>query len=334
MQRLSLNVEMEDFNATSAILDRTYDTFTDDELRSPRTPTYAPTSPSSSEVIAFDVSRILASSIATFQQTSAINALPAEPVKPLAWIWECHLCQSRYPLSATRRCLHDGHFYCSGETARPNLKKKTRGQSCSSEFDYSGWREWAEWKRNVFGNLEDSVETQPCAKNCRRCEYPSHCRYASSRTTPVSNAVGKKKSEWQLLSSSAENSNPPRSPNLADRSRFYLADKVPVDSILTSATTRQNKQSQLMMKNYSTEAEAGTDSSSTMSIRPTSTSLERVFKPVKKSIKDHTLSPIAEVVSTEVDSTAGLIDNTALQSWDDILGSPNEVEDQMGPHIG
>ena len=27
---------------------------------------------------------------------------------PMPWLWACHKCNSRYPLGATRRCLHDG----------------------------------------------------------------------------------------------------------------------------------------------------------------------------------------------------------------------------------
>ncbi|KAI9053996.1 hypothetical protein LZ554_002940 [Drepanopeziza brunnea f. sp. 'monogermtubi'] len=44
--------------------------------------------------------------------------LPAEyfktaPPFPYPWIWRCHLCHSVYRLGVTRRCLEDGHFFCS-----------------------------------------------------------------------------------------------------------------------------------------------------------------------------------------------------------------------------
>ncbi|EKD16167.1 uncharacterized protein L3040_009599 [Drepanopeziza brunnea f. sp. 'multigermtubi'] len=44
--------------------------------------------------------------------------LPAEyfktaPPFPYPWIWRCHLCRSVYRLGVTRRCLEDGHFFCS-----------------------------------------------------------------------------------------------------------------------------------------------------------------------------------------------------------------------------
>lgn len=35
------------------------------------------------------------------------------PQSPLAWTWRCHLCQTTYRLGTTRRCLLDGHYFCS-----------------------------------------------------------------------------------------------------------------------------------------------------------------------------------------------------------------------------
>src|SRR5579871_4334751 len=51
------------------------------------------------------------------------------PPTPLHWLWQCHICQQRYPLSATRRCLEDGHFFCAGVTVmrkRLNDSRKAR----------------------------------------------------------------------------------------------------------------------------------------------------------------------------------------------------------------
>ncbi len=35
------------------------------------------------------------------------------PQMPHPWAWRCHICKSYYRLSVTRRCLKDGHFFCS-----------------------------------------------------------------------------------------------------------------------------------------------------------------------------------------------------------------------------
>ena len=40
--------------------------------------------------------------------------LASAPSLPYPWIWRCHMCGSIYRLGITRRCLHDGHFFCSG----------------------------------------------------------------------------------------------------------------------------------------------------------------------------------------------------------------------------
>ncbi|KAG4427500.1 hypothetical protein IFR05_017018, partial [Cadophora sp. M221] len=94
--------------------------------------------------------------------------LPAEylataPALPCPWIWRCHLCNSIYRLGVTRRCLEDGHFFCSlpspppSPTTPPSAedtivaaakrarlkrkrdKKRAGMRGCRAEFDYSAW---------------------------------------------------------------------------------------------------------------------------------------------------------------------------------------------------
>lgn len=102
------------------------------------------------------------------------NAHPAPPPPPQQWLWTCHLCHSRYPLAATRRCLHDGHLFCAGVAVSKRTGAVRKRVACSSEFDYVGWKAWGEWRR----------ETQPhtckrsAGKDCHDdCSYPSECRW-------------------------------------------------------------------------------------------------------------------------------------------------------------
>lgn len=74
------------------------------------------------------------------------------PSAPLNWLWQCHVCYRAYPLGATRRCLDDGHLFCSGTTAVTKRKGKAsrrtkRHRACASEFDYASWKTWGEWRR-------------------------------------------------------------------------------------------------------------------------------------------------------------------------------------------
>ena len=107
----------------------------------------------------------------TFSETAKSDTAP---VKPDAWTWRCHQCRSRFPLGATRRCLHDGHYLCSGvrEVSRRSGRMKHL-KSCSSEFDYAGWRAYSKWKRraNRYKN-----GTHP--RNDGNCIFPSECRWS------------------------------------------------------------------------------------------------------------------------------------------------------------
>lgn len=83
--------------------------------------------------------------------------LPAAPTDPLHWLWQCHLCNRVYQLGVTRRCLDDGHYFCSGTTTVKKSRKGSDGKkrvvkhhrACASEFDYAGWKAWGKWRREV-----------------------------------------------------------------------------------------------------------------------------------------------------------------------------------------
>ncbi|KAE9362861.1 hypothetical protein N431DRAFT_524712 [Stipitochalara longipes BDJ] len=98
------------------------------------------------------------------------------PTLPYPWIWKCHLCGSIYRLGVTRRCLEDGHPFCSIPSApltpdqssddltlsstpqtqtqkqkSRKLKKKRKAKGCRAEFDYTGWEGYNEWRREIRG---------------------------------------------------------------------------------------------------------------------------------------------------------------------------------------
>ncbi|KAK7552488.1 hypothetical protein IWX49DRAFT_630308 [Phyllosticta citricarpa] len=146
------------------------------------------------------------------------------PSAPLNWLWQCHVCYRAYPLGATRRCLDDGHYFCSGTTAVSKRKGKAssrrtkRHRACASEFDYSSWKAWGEWRRSEDALLalhrkgggaadadddnDDDVDAMSVdsgyvssssgdraslpsqmkaqTKDCwNTCDYPSECRWGS-----------------------------------------------------------------------------------------------------------------------------------------------------------
>ncbi|KAK5065369.1 hypothetical protein LTR84_001207 [Exophiala bonariae] len=156
-----------------------YTSFSGDQgLRSPRTPTYIPESMAVTSSTPYDHTKALDENSSIHSDNTRMS-LPPTPDQPLAWIWVCHLCHSRYPLGVTRRCLVDGHYYCSGEANQPNLRKKKKRQSCTSEFDYVAWREWGEWKKKAAKILKSSRLGRGggSGSGCENCVYPSQCRY-------------------------------------------------------------------------------------------------------------------------------------------------------------
>jgi hypothetical protein len=332
MLKLSLDVDMKDVSPTSTTDDRTYGTFTEDDGRSPRTPTYVPTSPTFSKVTAFDPSRIF-SSPETFDTRVSPSTFVPEPAKPLAWIWQCHLCKSRYPLSVTRRCLQDGHFYCSGEMDRPNLKRRKRGQSCSSEFDYIGWKEWSEWKRKVLSTLENGIDIHGTRKGCQRCEYPSQCRHNSGHASAQNTAVMGNNIEALTDSAMIEASRISSFDEETKKSSVYSTGSVTFDTIFASAAAEQ-EQLQPEIADFLNDADLKPDKhySKSITAKTACALLDRVIRSAeKRSGKKWALSPIAEEFCSRAEHTNDVFGEMAFDSWNDIVGvaSSKENEDQM-----
>lgn len=130
------------------------------------------------------------------------------PSPPLKWVWQCHICLYTYPLGTTRRCLSDGHFFCSGVSVdkswrssinpRQQKRKTKKHRACASEFDYAGWKAFGQWRRNEetfrkfsfdYDDDDDdnshassprSTHLQPPGRDCwNRCNFPSECRWGS-----------------------------------------------------------------------------------------------------------------------------------------------------------
>ncbi|QSZ33679.1 hypothetical protein DSL72_005250 [Monilinia vaccinii-corymbosi] len=161
---------------------------------------------------------------------------PAPPT-PYPWIWRCHICHSVYRLGVTRRCLEDGHYFCSLPSPPPtptpppnpdpdqkkkNKKKKRHRppRGCRAEFDYAGWETHNQWRREISA-LKSQSQSQSqshtlhnhnhnhnprallaplkTGKDCYHdCDYPSECQ---TRYGPASGAPPptRKKSEPELI---------------------------------------------------------------------------------------------------------------------------------------
>ncbi len=159
-------------NMTPALDTRYVSLSPDGDIRSPRSPLWSPPTPSSP----FEYDRFLHT---PEPKEPKPEPIAPPPVSPLPWVWQCHLCRNRYPLGVTRRCLYDGHYYCSGDTGQPNLKKK-KGRACSSEFDYEGWEEYSDWKHKVLKELSNPR----IFRGCETCAFPSQCRTPAALHPP------------------------------------------------------------------------------------------------------------------------------------------------------
>lgn len=180
---------------------------------------------------------------------SQIN-IPLPPAEPLPWIWQCHVCKSRYPLSVTRRCLIDGHLYCSGQASSPQKdsakRRKKDGQGCTSEFDYAGWAEWGNWKRKVLAlntyaqaamDRERRVRVRnPIIWGCEGCNFPSQCRYEWGKQEEEINIVQHldQTNSYEAMSAAeadtrisvkSANAKEDRGPNVKDTSRTMIKKK-------------------------------------------------------------------------------------------------------------
>lgn len=123
--------------------------------------------------------------------------------RPFSWHWRCHRCRTRYRLGVTRRCLIDGHIFCSFDTVRnepeeassepgtQTRKRKRRRQAafCENRFDHLGWLLQNRWRRQVAvdeAELQGDVgfqERQKWQRNCWvNCDYPLECRVFHAQT--------------------------------------------------------------------------------------------------------------------------------------------------------
>ncbi|RDW56588.1 hypothetical protein BP5796_13053 [Coleophoma crateriformis] len=126
-------------------------------------------------------------SSSSVRQTCIPLPLPPPPHKPYPWVWRCHICQTKYALGVTRRCLHDGHYFCSFvEPAIADMggaRKKKKKVSCRAEFDYQGWEEWNSWREEVDtvtrsknGGRNLRHGEKEGRKDCwHECAFPSQC---------------------------------------------------------------------------------------------------------------------------------------------------------------
>ncbi|KAI9800121.1 MAG: hypothetical protein M1833_003448 [Piccolia ochrophora] len=143
------------------------------------------------------------------------------PTEPLAWLWTCHLCHSVYSLGTTRRCLQDGHYFCSGTTYDKRSGTTRRHTSCNSEFDYVGWSTWQEWRRDSLGQQE----APSVGKDCwHQCDYPSECRWGSRV------GVKSKKQKTKSESKRPELTRTPKMEDLSTKTREDIVDQV-VDAV-------------------------------------------------------------------------------------------------------
>lgn len=98
----------------------------------------------------------------------------------MPWSWSCHKCHTRYPLGATRRCLHDGHNFCGGITTNQITGKTKRHKACRSEFDYHGWE--------ILGRSTNESSAAG-HKDCpNQCDFPSACHWRARQAKQAKQA--------------------------------------------------------------------------------------------------------------------------------------------------
>lgn len=115
---------------------------------------------------------------------SCLNKAVDVPPEPMPWLWSCHKCHSRYALGATRRCLHDGHYFCGGITVNKVTGKTKKHKACASEFDYVSWEDYGKWKRRSAKDQSIHSWKQHCENEC---DFPSACHW-KTRNTPKKSA--------------------------------------------------------------------------------------------------------------------------------------------------
>ena len=166
----------------------------------------------------------------TLIRTIPLSLKPGVPAPPdtMPWIWSCHKCHTRYPLGVTRRCLHDGHFFCGGTTVDRHTGKLKKHRACASEFDYLGWEDFGAWKRRVAArhSLIDKLTEKPPGRHCERyCAFPSACHWKAKH------APRKEATFYQILDEKTANKETSKAvmipetqdtPLLSRKTGFYL----------------------------------------------------------------------------------------------------------------
>ena len=164
------------------------------------------------------------------------------PLEPLPWLWTCHLCDSRYPLGVTRKCLNDGHTFCSGTTRDKTTGVIKRHRSCNSEFDYVGWSDWQHWRKELRKDDHNGCSTE---KNCsQECEYPSECRWGR-RAGSIAKKAKKAMQDEPMPGFTSQTTPEEAQPSSKD----LIVDKI------VAAVKRETKASGLRLSTVAEEAE-------------------------------------------------------------------------------
>lgn len=160
----------------------------------------------------------------TSPPSGSITYATTPPPQPLNWQWKCHQCAQSYSLSATRRCLDDGHHFCSGTTTvkawrdSKGKRRPKKHRACTSEFDYSGWKTWSRWRHGTLEHVavqKKGTDKGLKLKDCwNQCSYPSECRWGKEYgvhtpvTTSFSNVKKLNVLSNEVLSLAVDNSIP------------------------------------------------------------------------------------------------------------------------------
>ncbi|GAM86610.1 hypothetical protein ANO11243_046240 [Dothideomycetidae sp. 11243] len=92
---------------------------------------------------------------------------------PVPWRWQCHVCNRRYQVGVTRRCLEDGHYFCTGRTLISGVGEPSmvvEHPPCTSVFDYCAWESIGEERRRLIRDGSDG--RTDCWSGC---DWPGSC---------------------------------------------------------------------------------------------------------------------------------------------------------------
>lgn len=75
-------------------------------------------------------------------------------IQPQPWVWTCHRCRQRHPMSSTQRCLECGHRICYSE-------RNTLQYHCSIQFDVRSWQRIYNARRSRLLQQSSPTEEDP-----------------------------------------------------------------------------------------------------------------------------------------------------------------------------